>query len=552
MKKTFTLCALLSLLFSSCESATLPDNGNGNNEKNLLITESIIDVTAKGGEFAISYTISQESEGVELTATSTSEWISNITIGDKITFSVAENQSSEQRVGFINISYGADKYTVGVQQRSKEEYGDIKIALSPRKITIPAKGGTGEVLYKIVGAEEEEAKPTISSTTADWLSDFVIDTEKVTFTVAKNNSSEVRKTTLTLSYDSAVADLTIIQEASKEEVVITASSSAVRVGETVTFAVEFAGEDVTAKSTICDYYTNAEISNPVTFSEVGERAVYAMYNGVKSNIASISVFSASAPSFPQDSNPHSFDFKHRMLLIDHTGTDCGYCPYMMQSLKIIEEDPTYNDYFNIAMSHSYNVGDPAYSLRAATISNYYKKTLGIMTGYPTLTFNYQHGVTAGHQISTITTIFNSLKRETANAAIAVAAKLDGDKIIVSASLKSQETDRYKFNILLLEDNIYGNQYGASESWMHIHNNAIRESYADIQYTDITGTEWGYVTAGSTTHKVLEIPISNSRWVKQNCKVLVIIAAKSAEHDNMYEVVNTTMCGLDESKPFEYR
>ena len=105
MKKIFTLFALLSLLFSSCESATLPDNGNGNNEKNLLITESIIDVTAKGGEFAISYTISQESEGAELTATSTSEWISNITIGDKITFSVAENQSSEQRVGFINISY---------------------------------------------------------------------------------------------------------------------------------------------------------------------------------------------------------------------------------------------------------------------------------------------------------------------------------------------------------------------------------------------------------------------------------------------------------------
>ena len=127
MKKVFTLFALISLLFSSCESAILPDNGNGNDEKNLLITESIIDVTAKGGEFAISYTISQESEGVELTATSTSEWISNIRIGDKITFSVAENQSSEQRVGFINISYGTDEYTVGVQQRSKEEYGDIKI-----------------------------------------------------------------------------------------------------------------------------------------------------------------------------------------------------------------------------------------------------------------------------------------------------------------------------------------------------------------------------------------------------------------------------------------
>ena len=550
MKNFFALFTFAALLFSSCESITLPDNGN--DEKNLLITESVIDVTAKGGEFAISYTISQECEGVVLRATSTTQWISNITVGDKITFSVAENQSSEQRVGFINIGYGADEYTVGVQQRSKEDYGDIKIALSPRRITISAKGGTSEVLYKIVGAEDEEAMPTISSTTADWLSDFAIDTEKITFTVAKNSSSEERKTTLTLSYDTAVADLTIIQEASKEEAVITVSSSAVRVGEAVTFAVEFAGEDVTAESTIFDYYSNAEVSNPVTFSEVGERAVYAMYNGIKSNVASISVFSASAPSFPQDSNPHDFDFKYRMLLIDHTGTDCGYCPYMMQSLKSFEANSEYNDYFNIAMSHSCNIGDAAYSLRAATISNYYKKTLCVMTGYPTLTFNYQHGIAAGYQIGSITTIFNSLKKETANAAVAVATKLDGDKVVVSASLKSKEADRYKFNILLLEDNIYSKQYNASESWMNYHNNAIRESYADIQYTDITGTEWGYVTAGSTTHKVIEIPISDSRWVKQNCKVLVIIAAKNDKYDNMYEVVNTTMCSLDESKPFEYR
>ena len=550
MKNFFALFTFAALLFSSCESITLPDNGN--DEKNLLITESVIDVTAKGGEFAISYTISQECEGVVLTATSTTKWISNITVGDKITFSVAENQSSEQRVGFINIGYGADEYTVGVQQRSKEDYGDIKIALSPRRITISAKGGTSEVLYKIVGAEDEEAMPTISSTTADWLSDFAIDTEKITFTVAKNSTSEERKTTLTLSYDTAVADLTIIQEASKEEAVITVSSSAVRVGEAVTFAVEFAGEDVTAESTIFDYYSNAEVSNPVTFSEVGERAVYAMYNGIKSNVASISVFSASAPSFPQDSNPHNFDFKYRMLLIDHTGTDCGYCPYMMQSLKSFEANSEYNDYFNIAMSHSYNIGDAAYSLRAATISNYYKKTLGVMTGYPTLTFNYQHGIAAGYQISSITTIFNSLKKETANAAVAVATKLDGDKVVVSASLKSKEADRYKFNILLLEDNIYSKQYNASESWMNYHNNAIRESHADIQYTDITGTEWGYVTAGSTTHKVIEIPISDSRWVKQNCKVLVIIAAKNDKYDNMYEVVNTTMCSINESKPFEYR
>ena len=124
--------------------------------------------------------------------------------------------------------------------------------------------------------------------------------------------------------------------------------------------------------------------------------------------------------------------------------------------------------------------------------------------------------------------------------------------MISASLKSKEARRYKFNILLLEDNIYGQQYGATSSWMNYHNNAIRASYATISYEDITGDEWGYVNANSTQHKVFEFPIEDSRCVKSNCKILVIISALDARYGNKYEVVNTTMCGLNSSTPFEYR
>jgi hypothetical protein len=145
-----------------------------------------------------------------------------------------------------------------------------------------------------------------------------------------------------------------------------------------------------------------------------------------------------------------------------------------------------------------------------------------------------------------------LKRESADAAVAVAAKLDGDKIIVSAMLKSKVARHYKVNILLLEDDIYSPQSNANESWMHYHNNAIRASYATVSNSDITGTEWGYVGAETTSSKVFELPIDNPKWIKNNCKVLVIIAAQDANYGNKYEVINTTMCDLDESKPFEYR
>jgi thiol-disulfide isomerase/thioredoxin len=316
--------------------------------------------------------------------------------------------------------------------------------------------------------------------------------------------------------------------------------------------VVFAGNDVTNECTFHDYYTHEQVSNPATFSKVGEYALYAKYNGESSNLVSISVFDASVPEFPVDSNPKNYDFKHRMLLIDHTGTDCGYCPLMMLQLKKIEEDPAFNDYFNLAVSHAYNSDDAASSTTSFMLTQYYQSILRVLTGFPTLTYNYQYGDSAGSNMTYIEKHFKALKKESTTTAVAVSTKLDGDKIVISASLKSKEADLYKVNILLLEDNIYSRQYNASESWMNYHNNAIRDAYPQLVYTDITGTEWGYVGAESTTHKVFEMPITDSKIVKQNCKVLVIIAAKSAEYDNKFEVVNTTLCGVNQSKPFEYR
>lgn len=555
MKKIFTLFTLVALLISACEPlpTPTPDNGNGNtDEKNLLITDSVINVTAQGGEYAIIYSISQEVEGVELEASTPTEWITDLVVADKITFKVAKNREVEQRVGFINVSYGADEYTIGVEQRGWGDKSDINLEVETTKVVLSAVGSSVEVKYTLTGADEEGAMPKAILENADWVTNIDVDSQKVSFDVATNLSTQERKTKLNLNYDTATATITIIQEGSLEEAVLTASTNVMRVGESVEFSVVFAGKDVTNECTFHEYYTHEQVSNPATFNKVGEYALYAKYNGESSNLVSISVFDASVPEFPVDSNPKNYDFKHRMLLIDHTGTDCGYCPLMMLQLKKIEEDPAYNDYFNLAVSHAYNSDDAASSTTSFMLTQYYQSILRVLTGFPTLTYNYQYGDSAGSNFTFIEKHFKALKKESTTAAVAVSTKLDGDKIVISASLKSKEADLYKVNILLLEDNIYSPQYNASESWMHYHNNAIRDAYPQLVYTDITGTEWGYVGAESTTHKVFEMPITDSKIVKQNCKVLVIIAAKSAEYDNKFEVVNTTLCGLNQSKPFEYR
>ncbi|MBO7262703.1 MAG: Omp28-related outer membrane protein [Alistipes sp.] len=555
MKKIFTLFTLVALLISACEPlpTPTPDNGNGNtDEKNLLITDSVINVTAQGGEYSIIYTISQEVEGVELEASTPTEWITDLVVADKITFKVAKNREVEQRVGFINVSYGADEYTIGVEQRGWGDKSDINLEVETTKVVLSAVGSSVEVKYTLTGADEEGAMPKAILENADWVTNIDVDSQKVSFDVATNLSTQERKTKLNLNYDTATTTITIIQEGSLEEAVLTASTNVMRVGESVEFSVVFAGNDVTNECTFHEYYTHEQVSNPATFNKVGEYALYAKYNGESSNLVSISVFDASVPEFPVDSNPKNYDFKHRMLLIDHTGTDCGYCPLMMLQLKKIEEDPAYNDYFNLAVSHAYNSDDAASSTTSFMLTQYYQSILRVLTGFPTLTYNYQYGDSAGSNFTFIEKHFKTLKKESTTTAVAVSTKLDGDKIVISASLKSKEADLYKVNILLLEDNIYSPQYNASESWMHYHNNAIRDAYPQLVYTDITGSEWGYVGAESTTHKVFEMPITNSKIVKQNCKVLVIIAAKSAEYDNKFEVVNTTLCGLNQSKPFEYR
>ena len=533
----------------ACEPMT--ETPVGGDEDNLVVLTSVINIDAEGGEAEIPYTISQPTEGVTLEATTTSEWVT-ITVAESIHLTIAPNTAAESRVAIINITYGADECGVAVQQAGakSDNDGGAKITVQPRKVKVSAAGGQRSVEYLLSGAEDGAVIDAAAD--AEWITDIAVESREVLFTVAKNKSTAQREATLTLSYGNATATVAITQEGAVEDVVLMASNTTPRVGESVKFSVVYGGEDVTAEAKICDYYTKEEVANPLKFDEVGERAFEAKYDGKTSKLVSIVVYPANAPDFPVDGDEDNYNFKYRMLLIDHTGTDCGYCPYMMESLKTIEEDPAYNDYFNVAMAHSYNTSDPAYSNTALTMRYYYQKTLTVLTGFPTLTYNYQYGDSAGSNISYVKNHFGKLKKESTDAAVAVAATLDGDKVVVSASLKSKEARSYKFNILLLEDDIYGKQYGAWETWMSTHNNAIRASYAAVSQTDISGEDWGYVAAETTSRKVFEMNIEDNRVVKANCKVLVIIAAKDANYNDKYEVVNTTMCDLGESKPFEYR
>lgn len=75
------------------------------------------------------------------------------------------------------------------------------------------------------------------------------------------------------------------------------------------------------------------------------------------------------PALPADPQPKNISFRHRVMLLQHTGTYCPNCPRLMSSLMQVAEDKTYSERYHHVAAHSYNEeGDAAYSVAASNLS----------------------------------------------------------------------------------------------------------------------------------------------------------------------------------------
>ena len=557
MKRLFSLMALVAMLFVSCEEQAIerPEPG----VQHLTVgVDGIISMETKGGDVSIPYTITEPVEGLELEATTEQDWIGNIAIGaEAVELFVDVNNSAEQRVGMVTLTYGQESITLAIQQAAAEVNSDIKFTVtSDRKMAFTSKGGYGSITYTIEDADETNAQPS-ANVDVDWVRIDEVTAEAVNFTVGRNTETSKRSTKIALSYKGSELTVFVDQDAASNEATLTVDKKLVKSGEQVTFTVTYEGEDVTASSTIHANYTNEEVSNPYTTTESGDFSFYAMYNGIKSKICSVTVTPAYAPEFPEDANPTSYDFNQRMLLVDHTGLGCGYCPYMKEAIKEAENNANYKDKFNVVYAYSYSSSEVCYTSTSKTLFNYYQNvcstsTIGMyLTGYPSLTSNYNHNTAANYNM--VQGQINELWDANPTASIALAAKIEGEKIVISASVKSSKTQNVKLSLWVLEDDITATQSNATASWMHNHHSVLRDAPTKVSATDISGIDFGYIEANSTMSRVMEFDLfAASSWKKENFKVIAIISAPSEKYDNKYEVVNTAMCEMGSSIGFDYK
>lgn len=309
---------------------------------------------------------------------------------------------------------------------------------------------------------------------------------------------------------------------------------------------ESIAQDVTDKANIYETGNNSVLGSN-KFS-TGMEGTYKFYAAYGPNIApSIEIVATpETPELPADPNEASTSFAHRHLLIDHTGTECPNCPYMMSALEELAQDSEYNSQYLLACSHSYNRTDPMYNQGSAAIGNkfgngYYpyvmmdlNKTLGVNNSMVAV------------NVQNLKKLLDNNKVAAADAGISAAVGATPMQIIINAEVKAAVTGKYRVGMWILEDNIEAAQSGATASEHNIHNNAVRAIVGSL--TNLTGEELGTIEAGKSASIVRTVNIS-SNWKIANCKVLLFV---TSDADTTTPLKNCVLCPIGGTVAYEYK
>ena len=125
MKKLFLILTAGLFALAACEPTTTPNGPQGGNEEKkgtLTVVEKSVELPFYGGNGTINYTITDGEEGAKPTVVANQEWVSNIVVAETITFDVVMNDTAEQRVAIVTVSYGEEQsFQVFVNQAAGYE-----------------------------------------------------------------------------------------------------------------------------------------------------------------------------------------------------------------------------------------------------------------------------------------------------------------------------------------------------------------------------------------------------------------------------------------------
>lgn len=336
----------------------------------------------------------------------------------------------------------------------------------------------------------------------------------------------------------------------KGNLTLTADKTQIEIGESATFTVTLKDEagvetDVTADAKFYDQDLEP-VSNPFTPVVSGGYTVNAIYGNLSSNNLDITVM-AQMPDVPEDPQPANTKFNHRVVLIDHTGVNCGYCPEVTNILLQLAQTE-YHNYYTEVTCHAgtFASGDPARSDAATAVNQFHN-----VSGYPDVRLNF-YSAKIPRMLSEYKNMINTYRKaDGADVGISLAVAGDSAYTYCAAQIKANVAQEYKVVAWLLESDIYSpNQAGASKPEHRIYDYALRNIYGEYSKANISGSSIGVLKAGETLDCSFQIPIISTKWNWQNMGVLVIVSAK--DDQGRWEVANSAYCSLEDGvKAYEY-
>lgn len=329
------------------------------------------------------------------------------------------------------------------------------------------------------------------------------------------------------------------------------------------FVIRYNGEVLNANQvTIYD----AETSTPVKLGTVEEQGYtlpefrsdvagnyrfYAEYKVYQSDPVAITVVDFAIPPRMEDPEPENLDFKRRIMLIDHTGVGCQYCPYMLAALEDLSRDEAYNDRYVLTATHTFG-GDPYAPVNATGLAG----AMGV-TSWPTVIFDMATYITNVGYESNLSNLKSEidkrLSQESAKAGISATMAAGEGILLVRMTIKAAESGIFRVGAWLMEDGIYAAQmnHGMPEEGYDFdtHNHVVRYLDSSSNFLGHALNDEQVIPQGATADYLFQIPIMEG-WKAENCNVcLFVTTPNSSGH---YKVNNVVVSkSLTESITFDY-
>lgn len=334
-----------------------------------------------------------------------------------------------------------------------------------------------------------------------------------------------------------------------------------------TFTIKFNGKAVESGYKIYKNGTETKLptdANKKPYFEskdTGTFTFYVTYNiteSTKDKPISVQVINDAIPDRAEDPNPTSTSFKRRAMVMQFTGTDCGYCPYIIEPLETMAADAAYKDKFSWAAIHTFNSDDPAAPCNSSDYTKLsFAAAYGGISGYPTVLFDLTSQVgNLGSVAVNLANLKKAVDNSVANpasAGISATMTLDENNRVVTArvSVKAKDAKVYRVSMWVLEDKISGGQNGSTT--IKSHDNALRYvargADGSADYYGYPLNEGKAMSAGQVCDYVFAVNISNQSVRLANCQLLFFVTTSVG---NSYTVVNSAVTkDLKTAMPFEY-